>query len=74
MKGTVLIGVLLIVAGSLMLIFKGITYVKDETIVDAGPIELEAERKETIPFYPVLGVLALAGGAGLVFYGARKNS
>ncbi|QXD15643.1 hypothetical protein GQ464_001475 [Rhodocaloribacter litoris] len=74
MKGTVWIGIILIVLGGIMLVFKGITYVKDETVVDAGPIELEAEQRETIPFYPVLGVIALVSGAGFVIYGIRKQS
>jgi len=42
--------------------------------VKLGPIEATAESKKTIPLPPVLGGLALAGGAGLLLAGARSRS
>jgi uncharacterized membrane protein HdeD (DUF308 family) len=72
MRVPVLIGVILIVLGVLALAFQGISYVTEETIVEAGPIEIEAERERTIPLPTILGVVALAGGVVLVLVGSRR--
>jgi len=74
MKLASIVGILLIVLGSLALVYQGISYVTDETVVDIGPLKVEAEHKKTLPLPPVLGIIAVVGGAGLVFYGARRSS
>jgi hypothetical protein len=67
-----IVGIALIVLGLVALIYGGISYTRKETILDVGPIEATAERRETIPLPPVLGGLALAGGIILLIYGSRK--
>jgi hypothetical protein len=66
-------GVVLIVLGALALAYGGISYTREEKILDIGPIEATAERRETIPLPPVLGALAIAGGIALLIVGARKK-
>lgn len=66
-------GVILIVVGVIALAMGGISYTKRETIVDIGPIEATAERRETIPLPPILGGLALAGGVALLVIGSKKR-
>lgn len=72
MKLPVLIGIVLIVLGGLALAYQSITYVNKEEVVDIGPLEVQAEHEESVPLPPVLGVIAVAGGIGLVIYGSRK--
>ena len=67
-----IVGILLIVLGIVALIWGGLSYTREETILDVGPIEATAERRETIPLPPVLGGLALVGGVVLLVYGSRK--
>lgn len=67
-----IVGILLIVLGIVALIWGGISYTREETILDVGPIEATAERRETIPLPPVLGGLALVGGIVLLVYGSRR--
>jgi hypothetical protein len=43
-----------------------------EKVVDIGPIEATAERKKTVPLPPLLGGLAVVGGAALLLVGAKK--
>ena len=74
MKLSVILGIVLIVLGGLALAYQGITYIDREEVVDLGPIEVQTEQKKTFPLPPVLGVIALAGGIGLVVYGSRKAS
>lgn len=66
-------GVILIVVGVIALAMGGISYTKRETIVDIGPVEATAERRETIPLPPILGGLALAGGVALLVLGSKRR-
>lgn len=67
-----IVGILLIVLGIVALIWGGISYTREETLVDIGPIEATAETRETIPLPPILGGLALVGGVALLIAGSRK--
>jgi hypothetical protein len=74
MKTMTLVGIILIVLGVLGFIYKGITYTEKEQIVDLGPIEVEAEDKETIPIPEILSGAAVVGGIILVAAGSRKKN
>ncbi|SEN78732.1 hypothetical protein SAMN05192574_104145 [Mucilaginibacter gossypiicola] len=60
------IGILLIVIGAAMLIWTGFTYTKKEKIIDAGPIQVSAEREKTINWPPYLGGLFVIGGIVII--------
>ncbi|MGI9075986.1 MAG: DUF3185 domain-containing protein [Gemmatimonadaceae bacterium] len=61
-----ILGIVLIVLGAIGLAYQGITYTRSRETVKLGPIGVTAERKETIPIPPVVGVLALVAGVVLV--------
>jgi uncharacterized membrane protein YidH (DUF202 family) len=66
-----MIGIILIVLGLVGLIWGGISWTTQETVVDLGPLEVNQEQRETLPLPPIAGaVLVLAGAAVLI--GARK--
>lgn len=67
-----MIGVILIVVGLIGLIWGGISYTREEKVLDLGPIEATAERRETIPVTPLAGGLALAGGIILLVAGRKR--
>lgn len=66
------IGIILMVVGLIMLVWGGFSYTKKEKLVDAGPIEISADKKETVNWPPYAGGIALVVGA-LVFASARKR-
>jgi len=72
MKPVVIVGILLIVIGVIGLAYGGISYTKEKTVVDLGPIKATADTRETIPVPPILGGLALVGGIVLIATGAKK--
>jgi len=76
MKPAAIVGILLIIVGVVALAFQGINYTTRENkkIVDLGPLQIDAtvEKEKRIPFSPILGVAALAGGVVLVIVGQRK--
>ena len=74
MKPVTLIGIVLLVLGVLALAYQGISYTRQEKILDIGPIHATAEKHERIPLPPVVGGLAMAGGIVLLIMGARQKA
>ena len=66
-------GIILIVLGVIALAYGGISYTKEEKVLDIGPFEATAKSRETIPLPPLLGGLALAGGIVLMIAGSRRR-
>ena len=67
-----IIGILLVVVGLVALILGGISWTREEKVLDIGPFEATTRERETIPIPPILGGLLLAGGAILLFVKPRK--
>jgi hypothetical protein len=67
------IGVILIAIGLVGLIWGGISYTREEKVLDIGPIEATAERRETIPVGPVVGGIALIGGIVLLVASRKRG-
>lgn len=71
MRSIIFIGIALIIFGIVALTYGGVTYKTRKKVLDVGPIEAVTTNKKTIPFSPLIGVVALAGGVYLVFAGNR---
>lgn len=65
------LGVLLIVIGLIMLVWSGFTYTKKEKIIDAGAIQITADKQKTVNWPPYVGLIAMV--AGVVIYVAAKR-
>ncbi|RPJ49887.1 MAG: DUF3185 domain-containing protein [Acidobacteria bacterium] len=74
MKPISLIGIVLVVLGALALAYQGISYTRQEKVLDVGPIHATAETQERIPLPPILGGLVLVGGVALLIIGAKRKS
>jgi hypothetical protein len=74
MKPISLAGIVLVVLGALALAYQGISYTRQEKVLDLGPIHATADTQERIPLPPILGGLALVGGIALLVAGARKKT
>ena len=68
-----IVGLALIVIGIVALAYQGLTYRTRETVLDIGPLHATAEREHTIPLPPVVGIVALVAGAGLLVMGGRSR-
>jgi len=70
MKGTKLLGAVLLALGILALAYGGFSYTKDTDKVNIGPVHIEVQDKERVNIPLWAGVLvAIAGGVLL----ARKG-
>lgn len=68
-----LIGIALIILGAIMLIWTGFTYTKKEKIIDAGPVEISADRQKTVNWPPYIGGILLIGGIVVVATSKKSN-
>ena len=59
-------GILLVVLGIVGLAYGGLSWTSRDTIVDAGPIEITADKKERLPLPPLAGGLLLVAGVVLI--------
>ena len=67
-----LIGAVLIVVGLIGLIWGGISYTRQEKVIDLGPIQATTTTRERIPIGPIVGGIALIGGIVILVTGRRK--
>jgi hypothetical protein len=67
-----ILGIALIVAGTLGLVYGSFTYTKERHDVKLGPVQLSVKAKEAINIPVWAGVGAIALGALLLLVGGRK--
>jgi hypothetical protein len=60
------LGILLVVIGIVGLIYGGLSWTRKDTVVDAGPIEITADKRESLPIPPLAGAACLVAGAVLL--------
>lgn len=72
MKGTTIIGIILIVLGIIGFIIGGFSFTTEENVADVGPLELEKEETHTVPITPIASGIAVVAGIVLVVVGSKK--
>jgi len=65
-----IVGIILIIAGVVVLAMKGVSYTKDRDAVKIAGVELSKEDKGFVP--PYVGLIAVVAGVVLVVAGRRK--
>jgi hypothetical protein len=70
---TRIIGIALIAAGVLALLYGGFSYTKDTTAVKLGPVELSVKERETVNVPVWAGVGAIVIGGLLLVLGSKKG-
>lgn len=71
MKPIVMLGVVLIVAGVAGLIFSRISWTEKDTLVKAGPLEVNTEETHSVWIPTAAAVAAMLAGVGLVLAGRK---
>jgi uncharacterized membrane protein YdcZ (DUF606 family) len=67
------IGLFLIIAGALMIIYTGFNYVTTERVVDLGVLKINQEKIHPVSWSPFVGVALILGGI-LIIVRDRKNA
>lgn len=74
MTGRRIVGLLLVIIGLVALLWGGISWTREETVADIGPVEVQSETRERLPLPPIVGGIALVAGALLLLMPARTRA
>ena len=67
-----ILGIILTLAGILMLMFSGFNYTKEKEVVDMGPVIINKKETKTVVWPRYAGVAALVAGVALLVF-AKKT-
>ena len=68
------VGVLLLVLGIVGFALGGFSFTEHKKVVDAGPIQVSADEKHSVPITPIAAGLAVVGGLALIAVGATRRA
>lgn len=66
------IGIVLIVIGFVMMFVTGFNYVTRENIVDAGPLQINANENHPVQWSPIVGGVLLLAGTVVLLQGKKR--
>jgi hypothetical protein len=66
------IALVMIIIGIIMLVWTGFTYTQKEKLVDAGPIQISADKQKSVNWPPYVGGIILV--AGVIILTTSKKS
>ena len=65
------IGVLLVMAGVVVVAMRGVPYTKSRNEVEVGPLKVTSQERGLVP--PIVGIAAIVVGGVLVFAGRKPS-
>ena len=65
-------GFVLVILGLLALVYGGVSYNRQRTVLDVGPFKATATEQKNVPLSPILGGVALLGGL-ILLLAPRKS-
>lgn len=66
------IGIILIIVGAAMFFMTGIDFTTQEKVIDAGPIQISAEKEKRLEWPTYAGGIVIAAGLIMVLVGKKK--
>jgi hypothetical protein len=72
MNAIKMLAIVLIVAGSVGLLYGKFSYTKETHNIKLGPLDMSVAEKETVNIPLWAGVAAILGGGVLLIYGSKK--
>ena len=73
MTATKVLGAVLVIVGRVGLLWGGVFWTREQTVVDIGPIEARAQEREGVPISPIIGGVILAAGVVLLLVPSRRK-
>jgi hypothetical protein len=56
------VGFVLVILGLLALVYGGVTYNRERTVLDVGPFKATATEQKNVPLSPIVGGIVLLSG------------
>ncbi len=66
-------GIVLIIAGILMFIFRGFSFTQEKKVVDIGPLEINKKEKKSVGWPLYAGGIAVVAGVVVLLAGKKKD-
>ena len=66
-------GIVLMIVGIVALAYGAFSYTTQKKAVDLGPVQISTTEHHTIPIPPILGIIALVGGASLLYVATKQS-
>ena len=73
MKKSLLLGISLVILGTVALGLSQYTYKSEEKVFELGPLKATTEQEKHLPIPPALGWVLLVGGIAVVVIGELKK-
>jgi uncharacterized membrane protein YidH (DUF202 family) len=73
MSGRRIVGLVLVAVGIDALLWGGVFWTRNKTVVDAGPLEIKARQHEGVAVPPIIAVGVLVAGIALVLIPTRRR-
>lgn len=68
-----ILGIILLIAGILMLVFNGIDFKTKEEVADIGPIEIQKEKEHNLNWPMYAGGIVTVAGLAFIVAGRKKS-
>ena len=73
MSGRRIAGLVLTIAGVVALLWGGVFWTDRDTVIDAGPLEVQTAEREGVAVPPILGGVLLVAGIVLLLVPSRRR-
>lgn len=65
-------GIVLLIVGLLLTIFTSFSFFTKEEVLDVGKVEINADKKQTVNWSPIVGVILMVVGGVVLWQSNRK--
>jgi hypothetical protein len=72
-NGLTTLGVVLLVLGALAFVLDSVAFTREDTVIDAGPLQVTAEREERIGIPPWVALALMGAGVVVVGVGMTRG-
>jgi len=66
------LGFVLMILGVLALVYGGVSYNRERTVLDVGPFKATASEQKNVPLSPIVGGIALLSGIVLLLVPRKR--
>lgn len=61
-----LVGIVLLIVGIAGVAYGGFSWTRQKTVLDVGPLEVQTDKRESLPIPPLVGAVCVVAGAALL--------
>lgn len=74
MNGLTIAGIVLVIVGVLAFAFPRVSFTDQETVLEVGPVAVEATERRTVTIPDIAAGVAVAAGVVMVVAGSRRET